>query len=142
MNIRAVLPSPGGSGVFLEAEGKVMALFIDAMVTRALQMALSMEQAPRPLTHDLLGSVMEGLGVKLLRTVIHDCRNNTYFARMYLQQENELGQSYLEVDCRPSDALVMAVQFGAPVMVTRSLWNQVEDMKWALDQFEQNPPQE
>lgn len=136
VEIKGVLPAPGGGGVFLQGEGKAITIFIDAMVAQALQMALAGKQAPRPLTHELMQSVLDGLGVKLLRVVIHDCRKETFYARMLLSQENELGTCLLEVDARPSDAMVMALKCGAPLLVGREVWEQTEDMSWALDSLD------
>jgi len=141
VKIRGLLPAPGGSGVFLEAEQKAITLFIDPMVTRALQLILNGDESPRPLTHDLLFSVFEGVGLKLLQVVIHDCQDEIYYARLHLQQKNELGQSFLEVDSRPSDAMVMALQCDAPIRVRKEIWDAAEDMKWAMDPLE-DPPSE
>jgi uncharacterized protein len=136
VQIQGLLPTPGGSGVFLQAEGKAITIFIDPMVTRALQLALAGKEAPRPLTHDLLVAIQSGLGVKLLRARIHDCREETFFASLLLQQENELGKCLLEVDARPSDAMVLAVKCGAPLYVNRALWERTEDMSWAMGSLE------
>ncbi|MGA0368231.1 MAG: bifunctional nuclease family protein [Kiritimatiellia bacterium] len=122
VRVRGLLPAPGGSGVFLEAEGKAITLFIDPMVTRAFQLFLEDEEGPRPLTHDLLFSICQAGGLTLQQVVIHDCVAEVYHARIHFQQENELGKSFLEVDSRPSDAMVMALKFGAPVFVVRRIW--------------------
>ncbi|WFB35010.1 bifunctional nuclease family protein [Kiritimatiellota bacterium B12222] len=135
VTIAGLLPSPGGSGVFLHSGDKAMTIFIDPMVTRALQWALDGVEAPRPLTHDLTHSILDGLGVTLLHVVIHDMQGETFFARLHLQQKNELGQSFLEIDSRPSDAMVLAVQWGAPIYVKKDVWEKVENMKWAMDQL-------
>lgn len=135
VKIQGILPAPGGSGVFLAAEKKVITIFIDSMVTRALQLAVKKENAPRPLTHDLFSSALAGLGVKIVRVIIHDFSEETYYARLHLEQKNELGQSHLEVDARPSDCLVLALQNNAPVFISRKVWEEAEDMSWAMDQL-------
>ena len=58
-----------------------------------------------------------GLGVTVQKVVIHDLRDDTYFARIYLLQENELGKSLAEVDSRPSDAIAVAVAFDPPLPI-------------------------
>ena len=136
VEIKGLLPTPGGAGVFLMGEDKVITIFIDAMVSRALKMILEGEDPPRPLTHDLLLSVLDGLGVSLLRVVIHDLQDEVYFARLTLEQQNELGKSVLEIDSRPSDGLVLASKWNAPVYVARHVWEASDDMRWAMEQMD------
>lgn len=135
VSIHRVIPTPTGSGVFLSAEEKVISIFIDPMATRALNLALSGESTPRPLTHELMVSTFGGLGIKLLGVHIHAFEDETFFARLTLEQENELGKNLVEVDARPSDGMVLATHLGAPITVARSIWDQTEDMSWALEKF-------
>ena len=62
-------------------------------------------EAPRPLTHDLLVSVVENLGGELQDVVINELRDQTYFAKLRIRHEGEL----IEIDARPSDAIAVAV---------------------------------
>jgi bifunctional DNase/RNase len=62
-------------------------------------------EAPRPLTHDLLVSCVEGLGAELQDIVISDLRDHTYYAKLRVRQDGEL----IEIDARPSDAIAVAV---------------------------------
>lgn len=133
VEIQGIVPTPGGSGIFLTAEGKTMSIFVDPMATRALSLAMDGDAAPRPLTHNLMISVLGGLGVELKEVYIHDFREETYYARLILEQENELGKSVLEVDARPSDGIILATHLSAPVNVSREVWDQAEDMSWALN---------
>src|SRR5204862_3980553 len=68
---------------------------------------------PRPLTHDLVASVVETLGGELQDVYINDLREHTYFAKLRIRQEGEL----IEVDCRPSDAIALAVTAKVPIYV-------------------------
>jgi bifunctional DNase/RNase len=135
VQLKGLLPTPGGSGVFLESGDKIITIFIDDMVSKALKMVLEGEEMTRPLTHDLLLSVLAGLGVRLTQVVIHDVQDGTYFARLHLVQENELGTSVLEIDSRPSDAMVLATKLRVPLFVRREVWDKAEDMKWAMIQM-------
>ncbi len=62
-------------------------------------------RSPRPLTHDLLVGVVEGMGAEIQDVVISELREHTYFARLRIRFEGEL----IEVDARPSDAIAVAV---------------------------------
>jgi bifunctional DNase/RNase len=136
VSIKGLVPTPGGSGVFLHADDKTISIFVDPMATRALSLALEGEAAPRPLTHDLMISLMGGLGVRLQEVYIHDVRDETYYARLLLEQENELGKNLLEIDARPSDGMILAAHLDVPITVASTVWEKAEDMTWALKQLQ------
>ncbi len=69
------------------------------------------------------------------RVVITELRNSTYFARLILKQENELGKKFVEIDARPSDCLALAAAHKRPVFVAKPLFEQVEDMTEHLDKL-------
>ncbi len=70
-------------------------------------------RAPRPLTHDLLVSVVEQLGAEIQDVVISELKEHTYFARLRIRSEGEL----VEVDARPSDAIAVAVTCDPPLPI-------------------------
>lgn len=76
---------------------------------------------PRPMTHDLIGKVLEGLGARLERVVVNELRNNTFYARLHLQT----GGGISEVDSRPSDAIALALQANAPIFVDEEVLREV-----------------
>jgi len=76
---------------------------------------------PRPMTHDLLASVIEHLGGELQDIVICDLRDHTYYAVLRIRQNGEL----IEVDCRPSDAIALAVGAGVPIYVAEEVLDEV-----------------
>ena len=76
---------------------------------------------PRPLTHDLVAGVVESLGGELQDVYINDLREHTYFAKLRIRQEGEL----VEVDCRPSDAIALAVTAKVPIYVAEDVLGEV-----------------
>lgn len=136
VNIKGVVPTPAGSGVFLQGETKIMSIFVDPMATRALTLALEGEVPPRPLTHDLMISILGGLGVQVKEVFIHAVEDETFYARLQLEQISELGTNLLEVDARPSDGMTLAAHLDVPITVARPVWDQVEDMTWAFSQIQ------
>jgi bifunctional DNase/RNase len=81
-------------------------------------------QAPRPLTHDLIGRILTGLGHRLARVVISELKEGTFFATLVLVPR-ETGTAIVDekvIDCRPSDAIALAVQTGAPILVARDVF--------------------
>ena len=71
------------------------------------------ESSPRPLTHDLIIAVVEHLGGEIQDIVISDLKEHTYFAKLRVRKDGEL----TEVDCRPSDAIAVAVASRVPIYV-------------------------
>src|SRR6266404_5397421 len=75
------------------------------------------EPSPRPLTHDLVASVVEHLGGELQDIFISELRDHTYFAKLRIRQDGEL----IEVDSRPSDAIALAVTASVPIYVAEDV---------------------
>lgn len=80
-------------------------------------------QPVRPMTHDLIGRVIENLDHSLLRIVITELKDNTFFAVLVLGKNDSEEES--PVDCRPSDAIALAVQTGAPIFVSKKVLDAV-----------------
>ena len=74
-------------------------------------------RTPRPLTHDLLSNILDGLGAELERVVVYDLRRNTFYAKLILQRNGET----IEIDSRPSDAIALAVVRNAPIFVNEKV---------------------
>ena len=111
VQVRAVLPTSGGCAVFLGNNDKVFIIYVDQSVGSAITMFMRGTVKERPLTHDLMGHLMTGLGAHVERVIINDLKNATYYARMIIRAENELQQKkIIELDGRPSDCIAMAVQ--------------------------------
>ncbi len=93
---------------------KLLPIWIDVPEARAIALELENVKLPRPLTHDLIRSLLQTLGATLQRVTITDLRNNTYFAVLTLTSR---GQE-LQVDSRPSDAIAIALRMKAPIFAT------------------------
>jgi bifunctional DNase/RNase len=104
---------------------KEFPIYIEPGIGAAIRMFIEGIEKQRPLTHDLIGILLDGFGATVERVIINDLRDNTYFARMILRAENELGTKVVEVDCRPSDAMAIAKMKGAPLFVTRKVLDAV-----------------
>jgi uncharacterized protein len=80
-------------------------ILIGIFEATSIDRRVKQHQAPRPLTHDLLVSVVENLGGEFQDVVINELRDHTYFAKLRIRHDGEL----IEVDARPSDAIAVAV---------------------------------
>jgi bifunctional DNase/RNase len=127
------MPTSNGCAVFLGDDGKTFVIYVDHSVGNAIQMTLDGVKKERPLTHDLIGHIFTGLGVTLDHVVINDVNEGTFFARILLRMENELGKKIVELDARPSDSTVLALQHRRPLFVARKVYDAVEDMTEILE---------
>lgn len=97
-------------------------IWIGHAEAHAIGLVLEGAQAPRPLTADLLVSILRDLRVSVLRLVIAEARDNIYFARLFIQPENERER---EIDCRPSDGIAIALRAQAPIFMPAALLERV-----------------
>ena len=74
----------------------------------------------RPLTHDLLNTMLERLEVRVASIIVHTLQNDVFYANINLEQ----GERQLEIDARPSDAIALAVRCNAPLFVEEPVFEQ------------------
>ena len=96
---------------------RYLPIWIGSWEAQSIAMKLQGVEAERPLTHDLLASMLSELGVSVLRILVSDLADETYRARIVLLQNG----SDLEIDARPSDAIALAVRVGAPIFATEAV---------------------
>lgn len=137
VKIRGILPANSGCAVFIGNDEKVFVINVEPQMGQVIGMFLRDTPKERPLTHDLMASVFKGFSITVERVIITDLKNSTYFARLVLQQQNELqtARKIVEIDARPSDCLALAAAQKRPIFVTAALLEQVEDMSEILDRI-------
>jgi hypothetical protein len=138
VEIRGILPSPSGCAIFLGNDAKTFVIQVDNGMGMVISMFMRDAPKERPLTHDLMNQIFDGFGIAVERVVITELRNSTYFARLILKQENELGKKLVEVDARPSDCIALATARKRPILVARRLFDEVEDMSELLTKMNEN----
>jgi len=105
--------------VLREAEGeRVLPIWIGHNEATAIQMKLEGHSYVRPLTHDLIKNILEGLSAKLVRVDITELKDSTYYADLIVQTTN----GEVRVDARPSDSIALALRFEAPIYAHESLF--------------------
>ena len=142
VHIRAIVAASGGYIVFLGNEEKVFVILVDPGVGAAIMMSITRAWKERPLTHDLLANILQALGARIERVVVNDLKNDTYFARLILNVENEFQHKIVEIDARPSDCIALAARQGAPIYVNVDVWSQVADMTEELQKLEKKDTEE
>jgi bifunctional DNase/RNase len=104
--------------ILREVDGeRILPIWIGPGEAQAIRRILSEEPFPRPLTHDLLHLIVEGLKAHITRVVIADLRENTFYASVFVERESEV----LSIDARPSDSIAVALRARAPIFVNDTL---------------------
>ena len=118
-----------------DREQKVfLPIAIGSFEATAIYMELCDEPPPRPITHDLLRSILKGLDAEIGQIVINALRDDTFFAEIQLSIDSRT----LKVDSRPSDAIALALRSGAPIFVDEQVVRQagLDVVSPAQDQVE------
>jgi uncharacterized protein len=96
-------------------------IVIGPVEAMAIDRRLKGSPMPRPMTHDLLASVIEAMGGNLERIEINDLQQGTFFARLLIRQ----GEKLIEVDSRPSDAIALGIATMVPIFVADHVLREV-----------------
>jgi bifunctional DNase/RNase len=91
----------------------LLPIFVGLFEANAIAQQLDGSLSPRPMTHDLLGNLIDALHARVDRVVITDLRDNTFFALIHLERSGEK----LAIDARPSDAMALALRVKVPIFV-------------------------
>jgi len=95
----------------------VLPIWVGIFEANAIAMQLESVVSPRPMTHDLLKNVIEGLSAQVRRIVISDLKENTFFAQIELLRDGVP----MAIDARPSDAMALALRVQAPIFVEQDV---------------------
>ena len=119
VGVRVELPSNTPIVVLRElaGAGRFLSIFIGAPEATAIAFALEDVETPRPLTHDLVVTLLEELDAELIKVVVTELQSTTYFAEIHVEHAD--GTSV--ISSRPSDALALASRVGCPIHATESV---------------------
>lgn len=109
--------------VVLNGQGKNFAIYTDPNVGKILQLFLTEVESPRPLTHELIDKIFEGMDIRVKQVVINEVEDTVYYARLFLEQDIGDIRHIIEIDARPSDCLTLALMNNAPVYCTKEVLN-------------------
>ena len=101
---------------------RLLPIIIGISEVTAIKMKISGIEPPRPLTHDLLKSILSQLSATLERVVITKLEFNTFFATLVVKSKE--GKEH-DIDARPSDSIAIALRLDAPIFVSEEVLNQV-----------------
>ena len=100
-----------------KASDRYLPIWIGPAEADAIAVQLQEVSVPRPLTHDLLRSIIDTLGAQVTHIIVNDLSNDTYYARIML----EVNGGPMEIDSRPSDAIALAVRAKVPIFADENV---------------------
>jgi bifunctional DNase/RNase len=109
--------------VLREQEGRrAVFIWVGISEAQAISMHLEGQNPARPMTHDLIVLLLAQVDVELERVVISDMQDNTYYANLHLRD----GDDTATLDCRPSDAIAIALRTKAPIVISNDLLDRLD----------------
>lgn len=99
---------------------EVVPIFIGPLEAYSISNELQKIKNPRPNTHDLMVSILNQLGARILRVIINDLVGNIFYATLIVQFEDRI----LEIDARPSDSVALAIRVGCPVFMSKKVFRE------------------
>ncbi|MCD1296275.1 hypothetical protein CUJ83_14830 [Methanocella sp. CWC-04] len=108
--------------VFLsDNDEKMVPIYIGPAEAISIDIALRKETTPRPMTHDLVKSIMDGFGIGINKIIIDDLDEQVFYARLMLKDTDK----EIEIDARPSDCIALAVRSDASIFIEREILDKV-----------------
>lgn len=101
---------------------KALPIWVGVFEANAIALEMEKIPTPRPMTHDLIKNILEGVNAKVEKIIVNDLRNNTFYANVLLKINNH----EIVIDSRPSDAIALALRAKAPIFVAKKVLDQAK----------------
>lgn len=110
-----------------EEDKRSLPIWVGIFEANAIALELEKIATPRPMTHDLIKNILETIEARVMKVVVTDLKENTFFAVLHLQ----IGETEYTVDSRPSDAIALALRVGAPIFVEEEVVRKAKTLEVA-----------
>jgi hypothetical protein len=107
----------------------VLPIWVGLYEANAIALQLESISTPRPMTHDLLKNLLGELGARIVKVIITELKENTFYAVIHLEQ----GEKSLKIDSRPSDAIALALRAEAPIFVEEDVITRAKSVDMTKD---------
>jgi len=108
-----------------EEEKRSLQIWVGIFEANAIALELEKVATPRPMTHDLIKNILEAIDARVLKVVVTDLKDNTFFAVLHIQA----GETEYTVDSRPSDAIALALRVAAPIYVDEDVVRKAKNLE-------------
>ncbi len=112
----------------------VLPIWVGIYEANAIALEIEKVSTPRPMTHDLIKTVLQGLDAGIRKVVVNELKDETFFAVIWIHRDGEL----ISVDSRPSDALALALRLDCPIYVDDSVLKSSKSATTATDKVNTN----
>ncbi len=126
IEIKRVVPTSSGTGVFLGNKRKTFLLYVDNIMGEQIDFAFKKQTQPRPFTSDFIRYILCSFEIAVKSIIIYDEKEGTFYAKVILQQEGSCTR-IVEMDVRPSDAILLSLSMNKPVYVTQKVFDSIQD---------------
>jgi len=113
-------------------EKRALPIWVGIFEANAIALELEKIATPRPMTHDLIKNILDGLGATVQQIVVNDLKDNTFFAVIEVNYNGNM----VSIDARPSDAIALALRVNAPIFVTEKVVSKAKSMDIADEKEE------
>src|SRR3989304_363947 len=113
-------------------EKRALPILVGIFEANAIALELEKIATPRPMTHDLIKNILDGLGATVQQIVVNDLKDNTFFAVIEVNYNGNM----VSIDARPSDAIALALRVNAPIFVTEKVVSKAKSMDIAEEKEE------
>jgi len=113
--------------ILRETDGeRSLPIWVGIFEAHAIAREIEEFQTPRPMTHDLIKNIINGVEGKVTRILVSDLQDNTFFAQIFLAMSG----SEISIDSRPSDAIALALRMSAPIFVEEKVLEEAKSMEF------------
>ena len=134
VGLKQVVATPSGTGLFLGNSEKTFIMYVDLFMGEQIQFVFSKQVPKRPLTFDFIKYILLGFDISVQNIVIYDMKDNVFFARVVCRQKGSPDR-LVEMDIRPSDAILLSLTMQKPIKVDPELWARLPDVSDVLKSF-------
>lgn len=135
MKIRGLMMDPVTNMpiVILKDPGSdaVLPIWVGIYEANAIALEIEKVSTPRPMTHDLIKNLLMGLDTRVHKVVVSDLREDTFYAVIWLERDGHI----ISIDCRPSDALALALRLDCPIYVEEQVLKTSKQASAASDRI-------
>lgn len=136
IKLKRVVLTAVGVCLFLGNEKKVFMIYVDALMGEQIRFYLSQKTQSRPLTFDFIRYIFRGFDISIQTLVIYKAEDSTFFAKLVGKQSGPV-QRVVELDIRPSDAILLSLTMQQPLYIDENLFQQIPDATELLNNFKQ-----
>lgn len=134
VELKQVVATPSGTGLFLGNAQKTFIIYVDLLMGEQIQFVFSKQTPKRPLTFDFIKYILFGFDISVQSIVFYDMKDNVFFARVVCLQKGSPDR-LIEMDVRPSDAILLSLTMQKPIKVDSELWSRLTDISDVLKSF-------